>query len=174
MITTLKSNGKPNVAFGGWSSFWGDKGGFFALIPVLQKSHTYQNILRDGEFCVNFIDYRYRENCWATVKNNMEEMDEFAAGMFKKEHSVTVAPPRIAEAFMSLECSLESNQDISKAGVNSLIIGRVVHASVDEDYINGMGKYSEKGFMFYFQELFDYSKNNDGKRRYAHLKELDE
>jgi hypothetical protein len=49
----------------------------------------------------------------------------------------------------------------------------VVHAAVDENYINGMEKYNEKGFMFYFQELFNFSQNNDGKRRYSHLQELD-
>lgn len=173
LITTRKSNGQPNIAFGGWGSFWGDKGGFFALIPVMQKSHTYKNIIRDREFCVNFIDYRYIENCWATVKNNLDEIDEFKAGDFTEERSKVIAPPRIAESFMSLECSLESSQDISKAGVNELIIGRVVHAAVDENYINGMEKYSEKGFMFYFQELFNFSQNNDGKRRYSHLQELD-
>lgn len=172
LITTRKSNGKPNVSFGGWSSFWGDKGGFFALIPVMQKSHTYQNILRNREFCVNFVDYRYIDNCWATVKNNLEEIDEFTAGKFTEEPSSIIAPPRIAESFMSLECKLESEQDISKAGINSLIIGRTVHAAVDENYINGMEKYGEKGFMFYFQELFDFTKNNNGKRRYAYLKDL--
>jgi flavin reductase (DIM6/NTAB) family NADH-FMN oxidoreductase RutF len=89
----------------------------------MQKSHTYKNIIRDREFCVNFIDYRYIENCWDTVKNNLDEIDEFKAGDFTEERSKIIAPPRIAESFMSLECSLESSQDISKAGVNVLIIG---------------------------------------------------
>ena len=174
LITTRKANGKPNIAFGGWSSFWGDKGGFFALITIMQKSHTYANILREKEFCINFIDYQYRENCWATVKDNTEEADEFAIGGFSEEAAQTVGCPRISESFMSLECSFESEQDVSKAGVNSLVIGRVVHAAIDKEYISGMKKYGEDGFMFYFAELFDFAKDNDGKRRYASLKPLDE
>jgi len=174
LITTLKENGKPNICFGGWGSFWGDKGGFFALIPVMQKSHTYANILRDKEFCVNFINYSYRENCWNTIKNNDEELDEMTVGGFIEEKPSVVSVPRIAQAFMSLECTLESEQDISKAGVNSLIIGKVVHASVDIDYIDGLKKFDKDGFMFYHQELFHYLQNNEGKRRYSHLKLLDD
>lgn len=174
LITTIKENGKSNIAFGGWSSFWGDKGGFFALLTIMQKAHTYENILRDKAFCVNFIDYRYRENCWATIKNNAMEADEFAIGGFTEEKAKVVTPPRIGEAFMSLECTFESAQDISGAGINSLVIGKVVHAAVEEEYMSGLNKYGENGFMFYLQELFDYEKNNEGKRRYASLKMLDE
>jgi len=174
LITTVKDNGKPNVAFGGWSSFKGDKNGFFALISFSHKSHTYKNIIRDKEFCVNFINWSHIENCWATVKNNDYEKDEIKIGGFTEEKPTVVSAPRIAEAFISLECVMEKEIDISGAGVDSLVIGRVVHAGVDKDYMSGMKKFGKDGFMFYHQELFDFDKNNDGKRRYSHLQTLDD
>lgn len=173
LITTLKNNGKPNVSFGGWSSFSGDKGGFFSIITMMKKSHTYQNILRDNEFCVNFIDYKYRENCWATIKNNDYASDEINIGGFHAEASAKIAVPRLVEAFMSLECSFVNSKDISGAGINQLVIGKVIHAAVDELFINGMSKYSDNGFMFYFYELFDFENGNDGKRKYSSLKSID-
>lgn len=173
LITTLKENRKPNVSFGGWSSFSGDKGGFFALISMMQKSHTFQNIIRDKEFCVNFIDYRYRENCWSTVKNNDYSSDEIEIGGFHKEQSKIIKPPRLIEAFMSLECSFVSSQDVSGAGINQLVIGKVVHAAIDMDYINGMTKYSDNGFMLYFYEMFQHQNGNSGKRRYSTLSSID-
>lgn len=32
-ITTRKENGKPNVCFNAWSSFSGDKDGYYAIMP---------------------------------------------------------------------------------------------------------------------------------------------
>lgn len=41
MTITVKENGKLNACFQTWSSFGGDVGGYFALTPLLQKTHTY-------------------------------------------------------------------------------------------------------------------------------------
>ena len=55
-ITTWKENGLPNVCFHAWSCFHGDRTAFFAVMGNLyQHTHTYQNILREGCFCVNFL-----------------------------------------------------------------------------------------------------------------------
>ena len=55
-ITTRKADGKPNINFHSWSCFQGDKGGFFAILAGLcQHTHTYENLRRDGAFCVNFL-----------------------------------------------------------------------------------------------------------------------
>ena len=59
-ITTRKADGKPNINFHSWSCFQGDKGGFFAILAGLcQHTHTYENLRRDGAFCVNFLSKRY-------------------------------------------------------------------------------------------------------------------
>lgn len=174
LITTIKGNGLPNVAFGGWSSFWGDKGGFFALLPLMQKTHTFENITRDKEFCINFINLKYVENCWDTIKNNHYNVDELAVGGFTAEKSHIISVPRIAEAFMSLECVLESEKDLSGAGVNSLVIGKVIHAAVDENYLVSGEKYKDKGFMLYFYEMTQLHEKNSGKLGFTYLNSLDE
>ncbi len=147
-VTTVKENGKANVNFNFSGSFTGDGDGFFAIIPLYRHTHTYRNILRTGEFVVNFISKEYFDACMATIEPNDDETDEFEAGGFHKEQARTVACPRMREAFLSLECSLEREMDLSGSGRAALVIGRVNHIAMRNEYAKGMdGKYEDGGFM---------------------------
>ncbi len=174
LITTLKENGQPNACFQSWSSFTGDGGGYFALTQVMQKTHTYRNILRAGEFCINFLSERYYDACYETVFNNADETDEITAGGFHAEPARCIQAPRIREAFLSLECRLESTADLSGRGQSALVIGRVVNAAIEADYLNGAEKkYGPDGFMFYLYALQDFAaKGDQGERKVAALNVL--
>lgn len=173
LITTLKENGKPNACFQSWSSFSGDCGGYYAITPLLHKTHTYHNILRTKEFCINFISARYFDACYQTIFHNEVETDEIAVGGFTPEPAKCIRAPRIQEAFMSLECTLHSSSDLSGKGVSSLIIGRVLSAAVDSDYINGAEKkYGQDGFMYYLYDLRDFASGDQGTRKVAALNVL--
>lgn len=173
VITTLKENGLPNASYGGWSSFSGDGGGFFAILPVMRTTHTFKNILRDRQFVINFISYDHDPKCWETIRNNRDDTDEIAAAGFHAVKSCVVSAPRIGEAFLSLECILHSEQDLSGIGMTSHVIGKVCHAAVDELFMNGAKKYGTDGFMFYLNDLIDYKNGNESKRRYASLNLFD-
>ena len=105
-ITTLKENGKSNVNFSAWSSFSGDGKGFYVVMPsVLHHTHTYKNILRTGEFVINFISKDFFDSCIETINQN-DDADEILAGGFTEEKAMSVECPRLKEAFLSLECKL--------------------------------------------------------------------
>ena len=159
LISTLKENGQPNLCFHSCSCFGGDEGGYFAVMQnVSHSSHTYENIVRENEFCINFVSADYYSNCIATITHNSANDDEFAAGHFTAEKSAKIKTPRVREAFMTLECQLACNVDLTRKGINSMIIGRVLHASVDEKYIEGVDlRYGKKGFMFNIHEPADYA-----------------
>lgn len=54
----------------------------------------------------------------------------------------------INEAFMNIECTLKSVEDLSGAGMTAMIIGQIQHISVDRDYAQGYEKrYGKDGFM---------------------------
>jgi flavin reductase (DIM6/NTAB) family NADH-FMN oxidoreductase RutF len=170
LITTVKENGKSNACFQSWSSFSGDSGGYFAITPIVQTTHTYQNILRTKEFCINFINARYFDACYKTIINNSVETDEIAAGGFTAEKARCISVPRIQEAFLSVECTFHSNFDLSGKGITSLIIGRVLSAAIDDDYLNGSEKkYGQDGFMYYLYDLHDFSSGDQGERKVAAL-----
>ncbi len=158
LISTLKEDGLTNLCFHSWSCFGGDEGGYFAVMQnVSHTSHTYENIVRDGEFCINFVSADYYPNCIATIVENSNTTDEFAVGHFTPEKSRRIRVPHVKEAFMSLECQLACNVDLSRKGLNSMIIGRVLHASIEEKYIEGVDlRYGKQGFMFNIHEPADY------------------
>jgi flavin reductase (DIM6/NTAB) family NADH-FMN oxidoreductase RutF len=173
MITTVKENGKPNACFQSWSSFTGDSGGYFVITNLCTHTHTYKNILRTGEFCVNFLSAQYYDACYKTVFNNAEDDNEIEIGGFTAEPGSLIKVPRIKEAFLSLECAFESETDLSKKGISSLLIGKVLLAAMDENFINGSrNKYGPDGFMFYLNELDDFSSGNHGERKVASLNVL--
>lgn len=171
LITTLKENGKTNACFHSWSSFSGDSGGFFALMPgLMQHTHTYKNILREKEFCINFINPDYYEACQKTINNNAENIDELADAGFAPEKAMTLKTPRIKEAFISFECKLESTSDLSGKGISSLVIGRVVHAAIDENHKDINAVCGNKGFMFYIHAPKDLSTGEGENGAIAQLK----
>ena len=170
LITTIKENGQPNACFQSWSSFCGDGGGYFALTPLLQKTHTYHNILRTKEFCINFLSVRYFDACYETVFNNAEDTDEIAVGGFSSQPGHRINVPRIREAFLCLECIFDSQIDLSRKGISALVIGKVVWAAIEDNYVNGSEKkYGPDGFMYYLNELEDYAVNDKGVRKVASL-----
>jgi flavin reductase (DIM6/NTAB) family NADH-FMN oxidoreductase RutF len=151
MITTLKENGVPNACYQSWSSFGGDGAGYYAVMPsVLKHSHTYRNIMDRKEFCVNFLKPSLHDACLATIEHNEEETDEIAAGGFTAEKCSVIEVPRIKESFLSLECVLSLEQDLSGAGTTSLIVGRVEAIAIDEQFAADLdSRCGENAFTFF-------------------------
>lgn len=148
-ITTWKENRKSNICFHSWSCFHGDKTAFFAVMGCLyQHTHTFANINRDKCFGINFLPIEYYDRLIDTINNNDYEADEFEVGGFSIENSKMVDVPLIKEAFLNMECKLKDVQDLSGAGITSMVTGEVVRISVEEEYAKGYDKrYTKGGFM---------------------------
>lgn len=148
-VTTWKENGKPNVCLHSWSCFHGDKTAFFAVMGCLyQHTHTYANIQREKCFAINFLPISYYDRLVKTIHSNHMEDDEFQVGGFTMEAANAINAPLIAEAFMNVECKVEQVQDLSGAGITSMVIGKVAHISVSEEYAQGYeNRYGKEGFM---------------------------
>ncbi len=148
-ITTWKENGKPNVCFHSWACFHGDKTAFFAVMGNLyQHTHTYQNLQREPCFCLNFLPLSYYDRLSDTIRHNSLEEDEFLAGGFTLENAKTVSAPVIGESFLTMECTLKQQMDLSGAGITAMVIGQVEHMSVEEAYARDrLKQYGRDGYM---------------------------
>lgn len=104
--------------------------------------------LREKEFCINFLAPQYYDNCRETVFKNDNQADEIAIGGMTAEPSSAIGAPRIREAFLTMECTLESHTDLSGAGINSMIVGRVRHVSVDSNHGSIANICSPNAFMY--------------------------
>ncbi len=115
---------------------------------LYQHTHTYANVLRERCFCINFLPIRYYDRLVDTIQNNAYETDEFQAGGFSLSEAKTIHAPAIEEAFINMECTLKSAQDLSGAGSTAMIVGEVQHISVAEEYAQGYERrYGRDGFM---------------------------
>jgi len=132
LVTTYKENGKPNANLHSWGFPVGDRNHFSFLLALMEGTHTFANILRTGEFCVNYPSFKDYPAFFETIAKNGPENDEIQDAGFTLEPARLVGAPRIAECFFNLECRLEWNRPIREASRWQTLLGRVVHVAVDE------------------------------------------
>lgn len=88
-----------------------------------------RNVSATREFVVCLAGEPMFEKINATATDFPAEISEFASVGLTREPSATVAPARVAESPVALECTLHANIEL---GNSTVVIGRVTHAAVDE------------------------------------------
>lgn len=131
-VTTRKANGAPNANLNAWGFLIGEKGNYSSLMAVLDNSHTYENILREGEWCLCFPSFQYYRQCFETIRLNQPDNDEITDSGFTVELPKCVQAPRIAECLINLECRLEWHRPLYENSHFHLFVGRVLHLAMDE------------------------------------------
>ena len=132
---------------------------------LYQHTHTYANILREGCFCLNFLSLSYYDRLVATIHQNEVETDEFQVGEFSAGPCRKIHAPAIREAFLNMECSLHSVQDLSGAGITAMVTGKVENVWVEEGMAQGYRRHGEQGFPLLFpgpQDLVTGAPNPTG------------
>jgi flavin reductase (DIM6/NTAB) family NADH-FMN oxidoreductase RutF len=132
IVTTLKDNGAPNANLQSWGLLVGESGNYSSLLVLLDHSHTYDNILRDKEWCVGFPSFEHHPHCFETIHVNAPDNNEITEAGFTVEPAKIVRAPRIAECPVSLECCLEWHRPLYDGSPWHLFLGRVVHLAMDE------------------------------------------
>jgi flavin reductase (DIM6/NTAB) family NADH-FMN oxidoreductase RutF len=89
-----------------------------------------RNVRETGEFVVNFAPANLFEQINATATDFPAHVSEFEAVGLTPERSATIAPFRVAESPVAIECTLEHELPL---GDSTVVIGRVRHIAVDED-----------------------------------------
>ena len=132
IVTTLKENGKPNAYLHSWGCFGGDERGYYSILTMLRSYHTYANILRSGEWCINFPSADQQEQCMKTIEYNAIENDEITDSDLTIERPRVIQTPRIAECLINLECKLESERPLFQDSSWHAFVGKVVHVAMDD------------------------------------------
>ncbi|MGH3632412.1 MAG: flavin reductase family protein, partial [Sciscionella sp.] len=113
--------------------------------PIVQftsvgRKDSLRNVEATGEFVVNLATESLFEQVNASGTNFPSELGEFDAAEIAREPSVTVAPPRVAESPVALECTLHSTL---RLGNSVVVFGRVVHAAVTSEVLDAEGVHPE-------------------------------
>ena len=105
--------------------------------PVVQftsvgAKDSLRNALATGEFVVSVCTEELMEQVNLTGTDYPADVSEFDAVGLTREPSLLVAPPRVAESPVALECRV---LDTKSFGVCTVVFGQVVHIVVDEDVL---------------------------------------
>jgi flavin reductase (DIM6/NTAB) family NADH-FMN oxidoreductase RutF len=135
-VTTLHADGRANAA----------PFSFFNLVcsdpPLLcfgitarggAQKDTGQNIRRTGEFVVNLVPYRMAEQMNATSAEVGPEVNELAANGLTALPCSRVAPPRIGESPVSMECTLHTLLEPGQA--STIVIGQIQALHLRDDVV---------------------------------------
>lgn len=136
VIATKKENGKPNACLCSWGYFTGKASGFYSIFSLSRNSHTYENIKRDKEWCINVPSGRDRDKYFKTIEVNGEETDEITDAGLTIEEARMVNSPRIKEAPVSLEYKFEWERELFPGCPENVICGRVVHLAAEEEALD--------------------------------------
>lgn len=106
--------------------------------PQGDKKDTLRNIEATGEFVVNVVSEAYAEKMNQASYSYPYGVSEFDKAGFTPEASETVAPPRVQESPIALECRLQQIVELGDGPLSgSLIIGVVQKIRVHDDVWQG-------------------------------------
>ncbi len=125
-VTTCDEKGRINAAPFSFFNVFGTRPPILGFAPGDKEpgipKDTARNIRRTGEFVVNLVDEPLAEQMNQTSAEVEFGVDELQLAGLSAQKSGGVAPPRIAEAPVSLECREWSTLEI---GRNRLVIGLI-------------------------------------------------
>lgn len=96
-----------------------------------RRKDTVHNASTTGELVVNLVTERQLANMVQTATDLPPEEDEITLAGLTAIDSVEVAPPRVAEALVQLECRTREILEVSP-GIVDLLIAEVVLCHLDE------------------------------------------
>ncbi len=151
VVTSYKSNGKPNACMQSWACFSGNPKGFYAILSNVNKNgHMYNTIKDTGECVLNFPSVDVYDCCLNTITNNQWEADEITVSGLTAEPATLVKAPRIKECFLSLECRYVWEHAIAEDSSHTVMCLEAVNICMEEANLNeaGKGRYGEGGFIY--------------------------
>ena len=103
-----------------------------------KRKDTLANIEETGEFVINVVVDDIAEAMNMTAAEYPAEIDEFEIAGLTKVPSEIVAPPRVAESPVNMECRLNQVVSIGEGRhQHGLVIGEIVLVHVRDDIIDG-------------------------------------
>jgi flavin reductase (DIM6/NTAB) family NADH-FMN oxidoreductase RutF len=132
-VSSRSSSGVDNLAPHSFFTVVSTDPPMLAFTSVGRKD-TLRNIEATGEFVVNLAVEALLDLVNATGTGYPPELGEFDEVGVRREPSLTVAPPRVAESPVALECRLH---EVRATGNCFVVVGEVLHVAVADGVFDG-------------------------------------
>ncbi|HSZ81609.1 MAG TPA: flavin reductase family protein [Polyangia bacterium] len=133
-VSTLNEDGSANLAPFSFFTGVGSEPptclfcvGRKTKVEIGQKKDTWANVERAGEYVIHVVSDALAQAMNATSKEYPHGFDEFAAAGVTKAPSERVAPPRVLEAPVAMECRLRQLIEVGAPGDGTaVVIGEIL------------------------------------------------
>jgi flavin reductase (DIM6/NTAB) family NADH-FMN oxidoreductase RutF len=125
-VSSLSADGVVNLAPHSFFTVASAEPPVVAFTSVGTKD-SLRNIRATGEFVVHLAPRSLAEEVNRTSTNFPPDVDELAVAGLTARPSVRVAPPRVVESPVALECVADGERSF---GRSTMVFGRVVHVAV--------------------------------------------
>ncbi|WP_137679840.1 flavin reductase family protein [Aurantiacibacter suaedae] len=136
-VTTQAEDGAGNAAPYSFFNMMSAEPPLVVLGMMRRPDETHKdsaaNILSTGEFVVNLVSEADSPAMNFTCIDAPPEFDEIAAAGLATAPSVTISPPRIATAPVSMECKVYQTIE---AGKTTIVLGEVTRFHIDDRFID--------------------------------------
>jgi flavin reductase (DIM6/NTAB) family NADH-FMN oxidoreductase RutF len=144
-VSTLNPDGSANLApFSFFTGVGSDPAtclfcvGRKTKVEVGQKKDTWANVERTREYVINIVPDALAQTMNLTSKEYPHGFDEFGVAGATKAPSERVAPPRVAEAPVSMECKLLQIHEVGDPGDGTaVVIGEILYWHVKDEVVTG-------------------------------------
>ncbi|QCX01164.1 flavin reductase family protein [Aggregatimonas sangjinii] len=103
--------------------------------------HTYENAKANPEVVINIVNYDIVEQMSLSSTEYDKEVNEFVKAGFTQVPSEIVRPPRVGEAPISFECSVDKVVALGdQGGAGNLVICKVERIHIQTKYLSEAGK----------------------------------
>lgn len=100
--------------------------------------HTHQNVLEVPEVVINIVNHPMVEQMSLSSTAYDKGVNEFVKAGFTEVPSEKVQPPRVAEAPVSFECTVQEVIELAQTpGAGNLIMAKVELIHINESYLTG-------------------------------------
>ena len=139
-VSTINEHGQNNLAPFSYFNAVGEDPPHIMFSTVRtgnRNKDTLNNILYNQQFVVNLVTEDLVEKMNATSAQVPSEIDEFALAGLTPANSTLVAPKRVLESKVNLECRMVHHYFLEdhKNGGACVIIGRIVFMHVQDDIL---------------------------------------
>lgn len=105
------------------------------------NKHTFDNIVETKETVINIVNYPLVEQMSLASTEYDRGVNEFVKAGLTQVESDIVGPPRVGEAPVAFECTVDQVIELGTGGgAGNLIIARVVMIHIQESYFDEAGK----------------------------------
>ncbi|MEL6674676.1 MAG: flavin reductase family protein [Bacteroidota bacterium] len=144
--STVDEQGRVNLSPFSFFNVFGSNPPIVIFSPARRgrdntSKHTLDNLKQVPETVVNIVNYPMVEQMSLASTEYAEGVNEFVKAGFQQVPSEVVKPPRVGEAPVAFECTIDQIIETgTEGGAGNLVIARVVRMHIQKKYLDEAGK----------------------------------